>query len=205
MTPPPKKNKKVIKPHPQKMNHNEQEVCNMAFSYLLFQWEGVVWPVLPKHLKNLLFQQKRLHLHLIAISKLEQLFWRVYSRSEPNLVKMQRSFGATTMRECCRIDKSNLLMPRWFEKNRQFSLIHILFIFSQSSWYDTIQCSSIQRSPTPSLSRINCTILLWLPLEFSAAYKSLLSTHTIDSNSGWVLLSGKIMSSISDEKPSYFS
>ena len=50
--PPPRKKKKVIKPHTPKMNRDEQEVCNMAFSYLLFQWEGVVWPVLPKHLKS---------------------------------------------------------------------------------------------------------------------------------------------------------
>ena len=49
---PPPPNKKVIKPHPQKMNRDEQEVCNVAFSYLLFQWERVVWPVLPKHLKS---------------------------------------------------------------------------------------------------------------------------------------------------------
>ena len=49
--PPPRKKKKVIKPHTPKMNRDEQEVCNMTFSYLLFQWEGVVWPVLPKHLK----------------------------------------------------------------------------------------------------------------------------------------------------------
>ena len=49
---PPRKKKKVIKPHTPKMNRDEQEVCNMAFSYLLFQWEGVVWPVLPKHLKS---------------------------------------------------------------------------------------------------------------------------------------------------------
>ena len=49
---PPPLNKKVIKPHPQKMNRGEQEVCNMAFSYLLSQWEGVVWPVLTKHLKS---------------------------------------------------------------------------------------------------------------------------------------------------------
>ena len=32
MTPPPP-NKKVIKPHPPNMNRDEQEVCNMAFSF----------------------------------------------------------------------------------------------------------------------------------------------------------------------------
>lgn len=50
--PPPRKKRRSLNHTPQKWTVMNKEVCNMAFSYLLFQWEGVVWPVLPEHLKS---------------------------------------------------------------------------------------------------------------------------------------------------------